>query len=200
MDAVHSTSYRNHENGNRGFKFDQALDYATAMNAENPDLCAAWIISGVGGTDPVGIKPPEPSQNRLMMNPIPQPGGKDLPVLGAARGGADALFLDNGKVAEHIERPAFLIGAPDAYAVYMTGDSMEPRYLPSELLFINPARPIPRGCFVVVQKTNAAALVKRGVSQCGPAITVEQFNPEERFKIPRFEMVAVHRIVGSKEA
>jgi len=200
MDNVFSTSYRNHENGNRGFKFHQALVYANAMGAENPDLLAAWIISGVGGTDPVGLKAPAPSENRMMMNPIPQGGGKDLPVLGAARGGSDALFFDNGKIVENIERPAFLIGAPDAYAVYMTGDSMEPRYLPSELLFINPARPITRGCFVVVQKTNDEALVKRFVSQCDSAITVEQYNPEERFKIPRSEVSAVHRIVGSKEA
>tara|TARA_R110002012_G_scaffold227428_1_gene399588 strand:+ start:126 stop:725 length:600 start_codon:yes stop_codon:yes gene_type:complete len=199
MDNVFSTSYRNHENGNRGFKFHQALAYANAMGAENPDLLAAWIISGVGGTDPVGLKELAPSQNRMMLNPL-QGGGKDLPVLGAARGGSDAVFFDNGKIVEHIQRPEFLIGAPDSYAVYMTGDSMEPRYLASELLFVNPARIITRGCFVVIQKTNEEALVKRFVSQCDAAITVEQYNPEERFKIPRSEVAAIHRIVGSKEA
>ena len=78
----------NNENGTWGIRHKVAYAYANAMGAEDPDLLAAWIVAGVGGSD--------------------------------------TLFLHNGKVVEDIERPVFLIGAPDSYAIYMTGESMEP--------------------------------------------------------------------------
>ena len=82
------------------------------------------------------------SGSGLRARDIPIHGDIDLPVLGTARGGSDALMFNDGEVVERVTRPSLLAGATQAYAVYMTGESMEPRYHALELLYVNPARPI----------------------------------------------------------
>jgi phage repressor protein C with HTH and peptisase S24 domain len=126
-------------------------------------------------------------------------GARDLPVYGTARGGSDALLFNDGEILERLPRPELLSGATQAYAVYMTGDSMEPRYEALELLYVNPARPVTRGCYVVVQKRNGEAIVKRLVSRNDHELVLSQLNPPLELRIPAVEVVAVHRVVGSVE-
>lgn len=135
----------------------------------------------------------------LRVRDLPVHGDIDLPVFGTARGGSDALLFNDGEVVERVTRPSLLAGATQAYAVYMTGESMEPRYQALELLYVNPARPITRGCYVVVQKTNGEAIVKRFLRRSDLSIVLEQLNPHGEIQIPTEELVAIHRIVGSVE-
>lgn len=130
---------------------------------------------------------------------LPAYGAIDLPVYGTAVGGSDTLLFNDGEVTERLARPALLAGAVQAYAVYMTGDSMEPRYRALELLYVNPARPVTAGCYTVVQKANGEALVKRFKSRDDHAVVLEQLNPDSEIRIPAEEVTAIHRIVGSVE-
>lgn len=130
---------------------------------------------------------------------LPAYGAIDLPVYGTAVGGSDTLLFNDGEVTERLARPALLAGAVQAYAVYMTGDSMEPRYRALELLYVNPARPVTAGCYAVVQKANGEALVKRFRSRDDHAVVLEQLNPDSEIRIPAGEVTAIHRIVGSVE-
>jgi len=70
---------------------------------------------------------------------------RNLPVYGCARGGVDGSFEMNGQGMDYVERPPSLAGARNAYAVYVQGDSMSPRFEAGWLLHVNPNRPVRRG-------------------------------------------------------
>jgi phage repressor protein C with HTH and peptisase S24 domain len=129
-----------------------------------------------------------------------------LRVLGMAEGGPDGWSLWNGSVVQYIERPDNLRGVADAYAVYVTGSSMEPRYHPGELAHIHPHKPVTPGCYVLVQKKPTGpgeaplAVIKRLVKRSGNRIILEQTSPAKTFEIKADEVVSMHRVVGSREA
>jgi len=127
------------------------------------------------------------------------PGRYDLPVLGAAKGGSDSLFFDNGTVHERIRRPPNLEGVDNAFAVYMIGDSMEPRYFAGEFLFVNPNRPPSRNCFVVVELTDGQGMVKQFTRRTSRALHLRQFNPHKDLTIDNRLVKSVYRIVGTGE-
>jgi len=127
-----------------------------------------------------------------------------LKVLGMAQCGPDGWSLWNGDVIDMIERPAALSGVPNAYAVYVVGASMEPRYHPGEVVHIHPGRPVDVGAYVLVQRRGKAgeaplAVIKRLVKRTGAKITLEQFNPHKVFDIKAGDIVSIHRVVGSGE-
>jgi len=166
--------------------------HPTELIADESDLA---LRSGLNSPESA----PTPSSPHLQVRDIPAYGEIDLPVLGTARGGSDALLFNDGEVVERVTRPSLLAGATQAYAVYMTGDSMEPRHQALELLYVNPARPVTHGCYVVVQKANGEAIVKRFVRRNDHTVVLEQLNPHGELHIPAQEITAIHRIVGSVE-
>ena len=156
-------------------------------------VTAEWLQDGVG---------PSPSKAVPL-----RPGSTDkLRVLGMAECGADGWSLWNGDVIDLIDRPAGLVGVPNAYAVYVVGASMEPRYHPGEVVHIHPGRPIDVGAYVLVQRKPKAAgeaplaVIKRLARRSGAKITLEQFNPAKSFDIKAGDIVSIHRVVGSGEA
>ena len=155
-------------------------------------VTAEWLQDGVG---------PSPAKAVAA-----RPGSADkLKVLGMAECGADGWSLWNGDVIDLIERPAGLIGVPNAYAVYVVGASMEPRYHPGEVVHIHPGRPVDVGAYVLVQRRGKAgeaplAVIKRLVKRTGTRTVLEQFNPARTFEIRNDDIVSIHRVVGSGEA
>ena len=155
-------------------------------------VTAEWLQDGVG---------PSPAKAVAA-----RPGSADkLKVLGMAECGADGWSLWNGDVIDLIERPAALVGVPNAYAVYVVGASMEPRYHPGEVVHIHPGRPVDVGAYVLVQRRGKAgeaplAVIKRLVKRTGTRTVLEQFNPARTFEIRNDDIVSIHRVVGSGEA
>lgn len=125
--------------------------------------------------------------------------GYDLPVLGAAMGGDNSLFFDNGAIHERIRRPPNLDGVRNAFAIYMVGDSMEPRYFAGEFLFVNPNRPPARNCFVVVELGDGQGMVKQFIRRDDTILHLRQFNPDRDFEIEYEKVRSVYRIVGTGE-
>ena len=99
-----------------------------------------------------------------------------------------------------------MIGVPNAYAVYVVGASMEPRYHPGEVVHIHPGRPVDVGAYVLVQRRPKAngeaplAVIKRLAKRTGAKIVLEQFNPPKTFEIRTADIVSLHRVVGSGES
>lgn len=128
-----------------------------------------------------------------------------IPILGTAEGGEDGWSLFNGEVIGEIARPPALAGVAKAYALYVRGESMEPRYHPGEIIFIHPSKPSPRGTYVLVQARPRTegdpprAIVKRMVKDLETKLVLEQLNPPRQFEVPRRDIVCIHRIVGSEE-
>ncbi|HWB50194.1 MAG TPA: S24 family peptidase [Stellaceae bacterium] len=154
-----------------------------------------------------GAAPPPPETGRrgrpsrtatATVTPYPLPSRQDaMPIRSGARGGGSEreMFLQDGPIG-YTPRPANLADVRDAYAIYMTGDSMEPRYMQGWLLHVNPFKPPIRGRDVVVYKRDHAVLIKQFVGWNDDALMLRQLNPEETLRIPRDEVVECHLIVG----
>lgn len=122
-------------------------------------------------------------------------GPRDLPLMGETVAGDIGEFSLNGTIKEHLARPAQLAGVPQAYAVYIVGDTMEPVAYNGQVAYINPNRPpSPRG-LVIVRMRDGKAMIKALVKQQIDLITVHQFNPPCDFDIPWEKIESVHRIV-----
>jgi phage repressor protein C with HTH and peptisase S24 domain len=124
-----------------------------------------------------------------------------VPAYGQARGGKDGQFPLNGNKVADVLAPPSLANVPDAYAVYVVGSSMEPRYYAGECVFVNPKLPIMKGCFVVAQIAAEVegdpplAYVKRYVNSDSKVLRLEQFNPRKTLSFPASKVVTLHRII-----
>jgi phage repressor protein C with HTH and peptisase S24 domain len=126
-------------------------------------------------------------------------GADQIPIRSAARGGRDQeMFLEDGPIG-YTPRPANLGGVRSAYAIYMVGDSMEPRYEPGWLLHVNPFKPPTRGRDVVVYKQDNAVLIKQFVAWEGDTLVLHQLNPTDTLRIPRAEVRECHLVVGADQ-
>lgn len=128
-----------------------------------------------------------------------------IPVMGVGEGGGEGKSLWNGEIVDYVARPPALSGAPNGYATYVIGTSMEPRYHPGELIYVHPGKPVTAGAYVLVQLKPPAegepplALIKRLAKKTGNRVVLEQFNPPKQFDIPARDIVSIHRIVASGE-
>lgn len=124
-------------------------------------------------------------------------GSRNLPILGHAKGGEDAFFIDNGEVAGYTMRPHVLDGVNDAYAVEFWDTSMEPALKHGHLGWVHPRKPVKPGDDVVVQLNDGQALVKTLLRRTDGHIVLRQYNPAKDFKIDRAAVKSIHLIVGT---
>lgn len=110
----------------------------------------------------------------------------------------------NGSVIDYVEMPPALASAKNPYGVYVTGESMSPRYEPGWLLHVHPHRPPRPGDNVVIQIrpkdefSPPLAYVKVLVSwtKFEGKLVVKQFNPTKELSWDSDDVVSVHKIVG----
>lgn len=124
-----------------------------------------------------------------------------IPLYGHAVGGIDGEFvLNDGTKLADINAPPVLAGITGAYAVSVSGESMEPRYFDGEVVFVHPKRRPIKGDFVVAQIENPndgppLAYVKRLVRYNEGGLVLEQFNPPKELRFPAQAVRSVHVIV-----
>lgn len=128
-------------------------------------------------------------------------GGDLLPVYGQAASSSDGRLLLNGEVVDYVPAPKHLATVPGAYAVYVFGDSMEPRYFAGEAVYVNPALPVKPLDWVVVQLADAegsfdSGYIKRFARWTETHLVLSQLNPHKDIRIERSRVKSVHRIVG----
>lgn len=124
-----------------------------------------------------------------------------IPVYGQALGGPDGCFVLNGSRVDEVLAPPTLRNVPDAYAVFVVGDSMEPRYRAGEIAYIHPHLPVRRGDYVVVQIKGAAegdppsGYIKEFISLNSEVLRLHQLNPSSDIQFAASEVVSVHKII-----
>jgi phage repressor protein C with HTH and peptisase S24 domain len=205
-----ASTYMAHENGQNGIRTEPALAYARAFGVD-----PGWLMTGIGkeleksaGKNSTGKKTGPRETHAAPANAIysAERWPRDLRVLGMAECGPDGWSLWNGEVIEMTSRPPNLAGAALAYAVYVVGDSMEPRYHSGELVYVHPGRPVDVGAYVLVQVKPKEdgdaprAVVKRLVRRSATKVTLEQFNPKKTIELKAGDILSMHRVVGSGEA
>lgn len=159
--------------------------------AEALDLDPVWVRTGrQSPSDPVDL-----NKMKLLAEPD---GPLDLPVLGYGRGGGNAIFFDNGQVQDRVPRPAELMNVPNAYAVFHSGESMEPRYFAGELHIIHPGLPITKGSFVICELTSGEAYIKEFVRRSDDRVVLRQYNPDREIEIPAGDIKNIHKIYSTR--
>jgi phage repressor protein C with HTH and peptisase S24 domain len=126
-------------------------------------------------------------------------GTRDLPVMGAVMGGGEGFYFNEGEPKEFVARPVNLGGASNAFALYVDGESMEPRYFAGEILYVNPNRPITRNCFVAVELADGRGMIKQFQKRNDDTIVLNQLNPEKEIRLAAKDVKRMYRIVGSGE-
>jgi phage repressor protein C with HTH and peptisase S24 domain len=183
--------------GERQMKPLETVQIAAFLGV-TPDEVLGHAVSET--TVPSSIDRPRAGRGRPPAAPSTSTRSADLiPIRSAGRGGADqAMFLEDGPIG-YTSRPSNLAGVRAAYAIYMIGDSMDPRYEQGWLLHVNPFKPPTRGRDVVVYKKGQAVLIKQFVGWEGDTLVLRQLNPPEILRIPRSEVEECHLIVGTDQ-
>jgi phage repressor protein C with HTH and peptisase S24 domain len=177
--------------GERQMKLLEAVQTAQFL-----DVSQEEVLRHAGDTDAPQAEPARRGRPPRPPGSYPPALRHDtMPIRSAGRGGSDQQMFQDGPVG-YTPRPANLAGVRDAYAVYMVGDSMEPRYEQGWLLHVNPFKPPTRGRDVVVYKADEAVLIKQFVGWNGDTLVLRQLNPEDTLRIPRAEVRECHLIVG----
>ncbi len=131
-------------------------------------------------------------------------GARDVPVLGTASCSVQgAMQLQSDSPIEFVSRPVGVATMAQLYAIYVTGDSMSPRFEHGDLVYVAP-RPTRRGDYVVVQATDASgnriAYLKRYIGKtANDAIELEQFNPARKFTVPASDVISIHRALTNAD-
>lgn len=129
--------------------------------------------------------------------------GRMLPVLGEAVGGADGQYAFNGQILDYVACPPSLANVPNAYAVWIDGESMYPRYKSGELVYVHPGKPARRGDDVIVQirpheeDMPPRGFVKELVGYVGDKLVLKQYNPDSKIEFPRDDVISIHPITFS---
>ncbi|HWT12267.1 MAG TPA: S24 family peptidase [Allosphingosinicella sp.] len=170
-----------------------------------------WLLTGEGEAD----APPPGRSAAVLADPFAtfrHERPRDVPVRGTPSCGevevdgeqVESVEMDLGEVVDYVRRPASLEGRRDVYAIYFTGFSMEPRFEPGEVAYVDAARPPSIGDYVVVQLRRqrgeedepriVSALVKRLRRRTADWIELEQFNPPLVFRVEAKRVAVMHRI------
>jgi hypothetical protein len=181
-----------------------------------PPIHPSEVFELVGLPIPTEVVPIEQEMPTLRGAP------KDLPVHGTVLGG-DLTFDDTGGGAVTVEqtlvammetitfvrRPPAMVGMKKAYALFVVGSSMEPRYRPGEPVFVDPVRPPAIGDDVIVQLMDrdedgngevVCALVKTLRRRNSAFVELEQYEPRRVFRVPTDQVAHLHRIISMREA
>lgn len=129
-------------------------------------------------------------------------GAAHLPLIGFAQAGDRGYFDDAGYPVggSWDEIPFPEVGDPHAYALEVSGDSMEPLYRDGDRVIVSPAASVRRGDRVVVRTVDGEVMVKQLVRQTAKRIELASLNPAHQGRILASEEVAwIARILWASQ-
>jgi len=128
--------------------------------------------------------------------------GRRIPLIGLAQAGSEGYFDDGGYPVggawDEIALPE--IGDPHAYALEISGDSMEPVFRDGDVVIVSPAAPVRRGDRVVLRSAKGEVMAKELLRQSARRIELASLNPAHpnySFELP--EIAWMHRIVWASQ-
>jgi phage repressor protein C with HTH and peptisase S24 domain len=130
------------------------------------------------------------------------PPAEAVPLIGFAEAGVGGYFDDggfpNGKGWDEIAFPA--VDDEHAYALEISGDSMQPAYRDGTVIIVSPAVPIRRGDRVVVKTKDGEVMAKELKRKTTKSLELKSLNPEHPDRmLASEEVVWVARIVWASQ-
>jgi len=195
---------------------EKAVSQILTGKSQNPRIDTVEslaIVMGVAVDDLIerggqnaAASAPEPSA--LPRLPTRMEAPKDVPVLGTAMGAnGDGAFLLN-QTAGVVDRAPRYPGLKDnrrAFAIYVEGDSMWPRFDPGDLIYVDPNRPVRIGDDVVIVVANRdagqppQAYLKHLVRRSPSKVTARQFNPDKTVEFEGDLVREIYRVLRPRE-
>ncbi|CAK0760670.1 DNA-binding protein [uncultured Gammaproteobacteria bacterium] len=125
-----------------------------------------------------------------------------VPVIGYAQAGSSGFFDDAGYPAgsgwDELHFPS--LGDPHAYALEISGDSMEPLYRDGDTIIVSPAAGIRRGDRVVVKSRQGEVMAKQLVRETATRIELRSVNPAHPDRVfQRSEVSWIARIIWASQ-
>lgn len=125
-----------------------------------------------------------------------------IPLIGLAQAGGNGYFDDGGYPVggswDEVSLPE--IADPNAYALEISGDSMEPVYRDGDLVIVSPSAPIRRGDRVVVRTTDGQVMAKHLARRSARRVELRSLNPEHPdYSFDLTEVAWIHRIVWASQ-
>ncbi len=125
-----------------------------------------------------------------------------IPLLGMAQAGGNGFFDDAGFPVggswDEVSLPE--IGDPHAYALEISGDSMEPVFRDGDMVVISPAAPIRRGDRVVLRTVAGEVMAKQLARRSAKRIELKSLNPEHRDRsFDLMEVAWMHRVIWASQ-
>lgn len=105
---------------------------------------------------------------------------------------------------EYIDPPQSLVRVQDLYALFVAGDSMAGIWLPGDIIYVAPNRPLTTGCYVVVEVDNGPgsppkAYLKQYLGEDAGKLRLRQINPPIDIEINSANVLRKHRVLHWRE-
>ncbi|WP_424139229.1 S24 family peptidase [Roseomonas chloroacetimidivorans] len=125
-----------------------------------------------------------------------------IPLIGLAQAGSSGYFDDGGYPVgggwDEISLPE--IGDPNAYALEISGDSMEPVFRDGDVIIVAPSAPVRRGDRVVVRTRGGEVMAKELLRQSARRVELASLNPAHpNYSFELEELTWMHRIVWASQ-
>ena len=125
-----------------------------------------------------------------------------IPLIGLAQAGGEGFFDDGGFPVggswDEVGLPE--VADPNAYALEISGDSMEPVYRDGDLVIVSPAAPLRRGDRVVARTQSGEVMAKELARRSARKIELKSLNPAyPDYSFDLSEVVWMHRIVWASQ-
>ncbi|HEY1933463.1 MAG TPA: helix-turn-helix transcriptional regulator [Acetobacteraceae bacterium] len=125
-----------------------------------------------------------------------------VPLIGLAQAGGEGYFDDGGYPVgggwDEVSLPE--IADPNAYALEISGDSMEPVYRDGDMVIISPSAPIRRGDRVVVRTNRGEVMAKQLARRSARRVELKSLNPAHPdYSFELTEVAWVHRIIWASQ-
>ncbi len=136
------------------------------------------------------------------MNGGAHPPGRRVPLIGFAQAGADGFFDDGGFPVggawDEVGLPDVV--DPNAYALEISGDSMEPVFRDGDVVIVSPAAPVRRGDRVVARTRAGEVMAKELARRSARRVDLRSLNPEHPgYSFELADLAWMHRIVWASQ-
>ena len=131
-----------------------------------------------------------------------RPPAKAVPLIGFAEAGRGGYFDDAGfPVGEGWDEIAFpAVSDENAYALEISGESMEPAYRDGGIIIVSPAASIRKGDRVVVKTRDGEVMVKELKRRTSKSIELRSINPAHKERtFPVRDVLWIARIVWASQ-
>ena len=125
-----------------------------------------------------------------------------VPLIGLAQAGGEGYFDDGGYPVggswDEVSLPE--IPDPNAYALEISGESMEPVFRDGDVVIVSPSAPIRRGDRVVVRTMDGQVMAKQLARRSARRVELKSLNPEHPdYNFDLINVAWLHRIVWASQ-